>query len=135
MARSRREFLAKGSMGLVAAVVTGKVAGGQVPQVPAGPQVPATPGAPGAFGTSPAVGPEVSVETFVQAEKLVQVEMSGKDLAEAAGNWRQSMAAVYERRVGPRKLAIGYDVAPATVWNPLMPKVQGVAAVVGESSF
>jgi Asp-tRNA(Asn)/Glu-tRNA(Gln) amidotransferase A subunit family amidase len=73
------------------------------------------------------VGPEVSVETFVQAEKLVQVEMSGKDLAEAAGNWRQSMAAVYERRVGPRKLAIGYDVAPATVWNPLMPKVQGVA--------
>jgi Asp-tRNA(Asn)/Glu-tRNA(Gln) amidotransferase A subunit family amidase len=127
MARSRREFLAKGSMGLVAAVVTGKVAGGQVPQVPAGPQVPATPGAPGAFGTSPAVGPEVSVETFVQAEKLVQVEMSGKDLAEAAGNWRQSMAAVYERRVGPRKLAIGYDVAPATVWNPLMPKVQGVA--------
>ena len=130
MARSRREFLAKGSMGLVAAVVVGKAAEGQVPQVPAGAQVPSTPGAqvagePGAFGTSPVTGPEVSVETFVQAEKLVQVEMSAKDLAEAAGNWRQSMAAVYERRVGPRKLAIGYDVAPATVWNPLMPKVQG----------
>ncbi len=95
--------------------------------------MPSTPGAPGAFGTSPVTGPEVSVETFVQAEKLVQVEMSGKDLAEAAGNWRQSMAAVYERRVGPRKLAIGYDVVPATVWNPLMPKVQGVAAGTGST--
>jgi Asp-tRNA(Asn)/Glu-tRNA(Gln) amidotransferase A subunit family amidase len=77
----------------------------------------------------------VTVETFVQAEKLVQVEMSPKDLAEAAGNWRQSMAAVYERRVGPRKLAIGYDVAPATVWNPLMPKVQGVAREGEGASF
>ena len=124
MARSRREFLAKGSMGLVAAAMAGKASGEQVPQA-AGPQIPSTPGAPGAFGTSPSTGPEVSVATFVEAEKLVQVEMSGKDLAEAAGNWRQSMAAVYERRVGPRKLAIGYDVAPATVRNPLMPKVQG----------
>ncbi len=132
MARSRREFLAKGSMGLVAAAMAGKGVEGQVPQTTAGqtpqaagPQIPSTPGAPGAFGTSAVTGPEVSVETFVQAEKLVQVEMTPKDLAEAAGNWRQSMAAVYERRVGPRKLAIGYDVAPATVWNPLMPKVQG----------
>ena len=87
MARSRREFLAKGSMGLVGAAVAAKVAGGQVPE---GPQVPRTPGAPGAFGTSAATGPEVSVETFVQAEKLVQVEMTPKDLAEAAGNWRQA---------------------------------------------
>jgi Asp-tRNA(Asn)/Glu-tRNA(Gln) amidotransferase A subunit family amidase len=134
MARSRREFLAKGSMGLMAAAMVAKASSGQTPQA-TGPQIPATPGAPGAFGTSAATGPEVSVETFVQAEKLVQVEMTPKDLAEAAGNWRQSMAAVYERRVGPRKLAIGYDVVPATVWNPLMPKVQGVAAVVGESSF
>jgi len=124
MARSRREFLAKGSMGLVAAAMAGKAVGGQVAQVPLGPQIPSTPGAPGAFGTSPMTGPEVSVETFREAEKLVQVEMTPRDLAEVAGNWRQSMAAVYERRVGPRKLAIGYDVAPATVWNPLMPKVQ-----------
>ncbi len=135
MARSRRDFLAKGSMGLVAAAMAGKAAGEQTPQVPLGPQVPSTPGAPGAFGTSPMTGPEVSVETFVEAEKLVQVEMTPKDLAEAAGNWRQSMAAVYERRVGPRKVSIGYDVAPATVWNPMMPKAQGVAAAVGYNSF
>jgi hypothetical protein len=122
MARSRREFLAKGSLGLVGAAMAANAAGvGQTP----GPQTPSTPGAPGAFGTSPSSGPEVSVETFVEAEKLVQVEMSAKDLAEAAGNWRQSMAAVYERRVGPRKLAIPEGVAPATVWNPEMPKVQG----------
>jgi Asp-tRNA(Asn)/Glu-tRNA(Gln) amidotransferase A subunit family amidase len=134
MARSRREFLAKGSMGLVGAAMAAQTASGQTPQA-AGPQIPSTPGAPGAFGTAAATGPEVTVETFVQAEKLVQVEMSAKDLGEAAGNWRQSMAAVYERRVGPRKLAIGYDVVPATVWNPSLPKVQGVAAAVGESSF
>ena len=133
MARSRREFLAKGSMGLVAAAMVGKGAEGQVAQgsagpqspKPGGPQIPSTPGAPGAFGTSPRTGPAVSVETFREAEKLVQVEMSGKDLAEAAGNWRSSMAAVLERRVGPRKVAIGYDVVPATVWNPRLPKVQG----------
>jgi Asp-tRNA(Asn)/Glu-tRNA(Gln) amidotransferase A subunit family amidase len=86
-----------------------------------GRQTPDTPGAPGAFGTAPATGPEVSVETFREAEKLVQVEMTPKDLAEAAGNWRQSMAAVYERRVGPRKLAIPEDVAPATVWRAALP--------------
>jgi len=77
----------------------------------------------------------VSVETFVEAEKLVQVEMTPKDLAEAAGNWRQSMAAVYQRRVGTRKLAIGYDKVPATVWNPSLAKEQGVAVAAGESSF
>ena len=116
MARSRREFLAKGSMGLVAAAMAGKAASGQTPQA-GGPQIPATPGAPGAFGTAPATGPVVTVETFEQAEKLVQVEMTPKDMAEAAGNWRESMAAVYERRVGPRKLAIPDSVVPATVWN------------------
>jgi Asp-tRNA(Asn)/Glu-tRNA(Gln) amidotransferase A subunit family amidase len=60
----------------------------------------------------------VDAETFAVAEKLVQVEMTAKDRAEAAGNWQQSMAAVVERRVGPRKLALGYDEAPATVWYP-----------------
>lgn len=132
MARSRREFLAKGSMGLVGAAVAGKVAGAQVPSGAAGQAASGqVAGEPGAFGTAPATGPEVSVETFVQAEKLVQVEMSRKDMAEAAGNWRQSMAAVLERRVGPRKLAIGYDKVPATVWNPLMPGMN----VASEGTF
>jgi Asp-tRNA(Asn)/Glu-tRNA(Gln) amidotransferase A subunit family amidase len=31
------------------------------------------------------------------------------------------MAPLYERRTGPKKLAIGEDVAPATLWNPMLP--------------
>ena len=112
MSRTRREFLAKGGMGLVAAALAGTAEAGQVPAAPQ------TPGAPPAFGTAAPVGPAVSPETFAEAEKLVQVEMTAKDIAEAAGNWQQSMAAVLERRVGPRKFAIGYDDVPATVWVP-----------------
>jgi hypothetical protein len=63
----------------------------------------------------------VTPQTFAEAEKLVQVEMTPKDLAQAAGNWQQSLASVYERRVGPRKLHIEESVAPATVWNPTLP--------------
>ncbi len=44
--------------------------------------------------------------TFAEAEKLVQVEFSGEELAQAAGNWRSAMAPLYERRVGPRKVAL-----------------------------
>ena len=124
MARSRREFLAKGSMGLMGAAMA-KTAGGQDQQAPVASARPDTPGAPPAFGTAGAVGPEVSVKTFVEAEKLVQVEMTPKDLAQAAGNWRQSMAAVYQRRVGPRKLALGDGDVPATVWRPLMDRLPG----------
>src|SRR6185312_10229699 len=116
MGRSRREFLAQGSMGVIGAVVAGEaVAVAQTPQTP-------TPGAPPAFGTAAPVGPEVSTATFVEAEKLTQVTMSPAHRAEAAGNWRQSMAAVYERRVGPRKVEIGYEDAPATVWSSRLGK-------------
>jgi len=87
--------------------------------------VSSTPGAPPAFG---AAAPAVSAETFVEAEKLVQVGMTPHDLAQAAGNWQQSMAALYERRTGPRKLALGDSDVPASVWYPEMPTVQGVAA-------
>jgi Asp-tRNA(Asn)/Glu-tRNA(Gln) amidotransferase A subunit family amidase len=113
MPRSRREFLAKGSLGLMGVAMSAKPAPAK--------QTPETPGAPPAFGTSPPVGPTVTSQTFAEAEKLVQVEMTPKDLAQAAGNWQQSLASVYERRVGPRKLHIEESVAPATVWNPTLP--------------
>src|ERR1035437_1709273 len=119
MPRSRREFLSKGSLGLMGVAMSARAAEEKQAANPS--QTPVTPGAPPAFGTSPAVGPAVSVETFAQAEKLVQVEMTRKDLAQAAGNWQQSMAAVYERRGGPRKLHIQETIAPATVWNPTLP--------------
>ena len=85
------------------------------------PGVQATPGAPPAFGTAPAVGPDVSVATFAEAEKLVQAQLSNKDRAQAAGNWRQAMAGLYERRVGPKKVAIEASVAPYSTWNPVLP--------------
>ena len=119
MGRSRREFLAQSSMGLIGAVMAGEVA--EAEQTP---QTPATPGAPPAFGTAAPVGPEVTTATFVEAEKLMQVTMSAAHREEAAGNWRQSMAAVYERRTGPRKVEIEYEDAPATLWNPQLHLVE-----------
>ncbi|HSU19506.1 MAG TPA: amidase [Acidobacteriaceae bacterium] len=118
MGSSRREFLAQGSLGLLgAAVAAGSADAEQAPQTP---QTPGTPGAPPAFGTAPPVGPEVTPATFQDAEKLVQVTMSPAHREEAAANWRQSMAALYERRTGPRKVEIAYEDAPATVWNPTL---------------
>jgi Asp-tRNA(Asn)/Glu-tRNA(Gln) amidotransferase A subunit family amidase len=76
----------------------------------------ATPGSPPAFGTAPEAGPAVSPSTFAEAEKLVQFPLSEADRETAAGNWRSSMAALYERRVGPRKYSP--TVAPATRWDP-----------------
>jgi len=115
MTTSRREFVALGSMGLLAGALPA-----QTPDTQS--QNP-TPGAPPAFGTAPAVGPEVSAATFKEAEKLVQIEMSEKDLDQAASNWRMQIAPVYERRVGPRKVALEDTLAPATQWNPRLPGI------------
>ena len=120
MSGSRRDFLAQGTLGLLGVAVA---AHAQTPQA----QEP-TPGAPPAFGTAPPVGPEVSAATFAEAEKLVQVEMTPADRAEAADNWRMQMAPLYERRTGPRKLAIEESVAPATLWNPMLPGMKGYPA-------
>ncbi len=76
---------------------------------------------PPAFGVGPAVGPAVSANTFAEAEKLVQVTFTESELAMAAGSWRETMAALYERRTGPRKIALDSSVAPATLWNPELP--------------
>ncbi len=131
MSGSRRDFLAKSSLGLMGVAMAAKpsesqpTAEGAQNTTPAPAATvkarPGTPGAPPAFGTAPPVGPAVTGETFREAETLVQVEMTGKDIAQAASNWQQSMAAVYQRRTGPKKLAIGETIAPATVWNPTLP--------------
>jgi Asp-tRNA(Asn)/Glu-tRNA(Gln) amidotransferase A subunit family amidase len=128
MARSRREFLIAGSMigsatllggGIVAeAAQTGAPSG----QTPVPPPVP-PPGEPVAWGTVPPVGPEVSTLTFTEAEKLVQVELTTEERATAAGNWRMQMASIYERRTGPRKVALEPSLAPATLWNPILPSM------------
>jgi Asp-tRNA(Asn)/Glu-tRNA(Gln) amidotransferase A subunit family amidase len=129
MPNSRRKFLADASLGLVATATTLNLSAAaraetlaQAP--PPNPQSPSqTPpaGAPPAFGTSPAVGPEVSSATFAEAEKLVQVTLTDDNRAQAASNWRNSMAALYERRTGPRKISLDPSVVPATQWNPVLP--------------
>jgi len=116
MSKSRRQFLAETSYGVVAAALAGRA----LAQNPTD----TTPGAPPAFGTSPAVGPEVSPTTFDQAEKLVQVTLTEAQRAQAAGSWRETMAFLYERRTGPRKVALEPSVSPATLWNPLIPGVK-----------
>jgi Asp-tRNA(Asn)/Glu-tRNA(Gln) amidotransferase A subunit family amidase len=63
----------------------------------------------------------VSASTFAEAEKLVQVELTAAELAEAAGSWRVNMAALYERRTGPHKVAIEPSIAPWSRWDPVLP--------------
>jgi Asp-tRNA(Asn)/Glu-tRNA(Gln) amidotransferase A subunit family amidase len=47
--------------------------------------------------------------------------MTAHDCAEAASNWRNSMAALYERRMGPRKVTVPNGIAPYSTWNPVLP--------------
>lgn len=111
--KTRREFLTSASLSLLGAAVAANAQEQKPGEPPAG--------TPPAFGTGPAVGPEVSSATFLEAEKLVQVEMAASDRDMAASSWRGNMAALYERRTGPRKVAIETDVAPYSHWDPVLP--------------
>jgi Asp-tRNA(Asn)/Glu-tRNA(Gln) amidotransferase A subunit family amidase len=115
MSKSRREFLTAASLALLAAAAdcTNQAEAQQPTESPAG--------APPAFGAGPAVGPEVSTGTFAQAEKLVQIELTADERNEAALSWRKTMAALYERRSGPRRVAIEPTLAPYSQWNPVLP--------------
>jgi Asp-tRNA(Asn)/Glu-tRNA(Gln) amidotransferase A subunit family amidase len=104
MPKSRREFLTNGSLGLVAIAVTACSPEQKPAELP--------PGAPPATGTAPPVGPEVSPLTFAEAEKLVQVQLSEAECKETVANWRTAVAPLYERRVGPRKVALESELAP-----------------------
>lgn len=61
--------------------------------------------------------------TFAEAEKLVQFELKADERQEAADTWRKTMAALYERRTGARKFAPDASTAPATFWNPMLPRL------------
>jgi Asp-tRNA(Asn)/Glu-tRNA(Gln) amidotransferase A subunit family amidase len=121
MSKSRREFLTRTSFGLVAAAVAPVISKaeekGEHSQEPA----PLTPGTPPAFGTGPAIGPEVSPPTFAEAEKLVQVQLTSADRTLAAESWRVNLASVYERRTGPRKVALEPSVAPWSRYISALP--------------
>lgn len=118
MASSRREFLTRSAVGLVGVVAAGTAAGagasGDAPMQP-------PPGSPPVFGAAPPVGPVVSAATVAEAEKLVQVQYTAAEREQAAGNWRVSMAPLYERRTGPRTVTLEPTVSPATRWDPVLP--------------
>ena len=113
MSKSRREFLTQSTLTLLASAAA--------PVLAQNPTTPTTPGAPPAFGTAPAVGPEVTTATFIEAEKLVQFPLTEKDRAQAASNWRQAMAPLYERRVGPRKVVLPDTAVPYSRWDCTLP--------------
>jgi Asp-tRNA(Asn)/Glu-tRNA(Gln) amidotransferase A subunit family amidase len=113
---TRRQFLLTAPLGVLAASALAPIAfaGDEHAKTP-------PPGAPPAFGTAPVVGPEVTPTTFAEAEKLVQVTMTAAEREMAAASWRRTLASVYERRTGPRKLTIEPAIAPATQWHPVLP--------------
>src|SRR5258708_32446386 len=113
MAKSRRQFLKHSSLALLGAAAG---CGGKQPKPDELP-----PGAPPAFGTAPLVGPEISPSAMAEAEKLVQVELTKADRKMAADSWRANMAALYERRTGPRKVALDPTIAPFSRWNSVLP--------------
>ncbi len=113
---TRRRFLITAPLGVLGAAVACR--GEQQSATVSTP--PQTPGAPPTFGTAPVSGPAVSRATFAEAEKLAQVTMSAAEREMAAASWRQSMAPLLERRVGPRKVALEPHIAPATRWDPVL---------------
>jgi len=118
--KSRRQFLTQTSFALLGATATVSIASAQAPSPSP------TPGAPPAFGTAPAVGPEVTTATFAEAEKLVQVLQTTGDRAQAAANWRNAMATLYERRTGPRRVDIPNEIQPfSTVRSSLPGQLSG----------
>jgi Asp-tRNA(Asn)/Glu-tRNA(Gln) amidotransferase A subunit family amidase len=124
MSKSRREFLTITSLGALGAAAASRLHAQNPGNLPAG--------APPAFGAGPAFGPEVSTTTFAEAEKLVQFPMTEAERTQAASSWRKTLAAVYERRTGPHKLALESTLAPATRWDPMIP---GVTPLVRQDRF
>ncbi|HEV2325663.1 MAG TPA: amidase [Terracidiphilus sp.] len=118
MQNSRRRFLLQ-SVACLAASAAASSASAQE-QPPTNASSP-PPGQPPAFDTAPAVGPEVSPTSFAEAEKLVRVDFTAPQLAEAAASWRVSMAALYERRTGPRKVALEDSLAPWSTVRAVQP--------------
>ena len=112
---TRRQFLVRAPIGLLGAAAACR-GQGDAPAQPQGAGAPA--GAPPTFGTLPAVGPEVTPATFAEAEKLMQWSMGAPERAMASASWRTSMAAMYERRTGPRKISLEAELSPASQWNP-----------------
>src|SRR6266850_2462468 len=121
MSKSRRHFLTQTSLGFLGAAVAVRSSAEDHPSEIVQDPTQLPPGAPPAFGTGPAVGPEVSPATFAEAEKLVQVQLRGADRTMAAESWRVNLASVYERRTGPRTIALEPTLAPWSRYHSVLP--------------
>ena len=129
---TRRDFLIKAPAGLAVTLAACKGEQTNATSTTTGTVQPLPPGAPPTFGTAPGAGPEISAAIIAEAEKLVQVTMTDAHRQQMAASWRSSMAPSLERRVGPRKVAIEDAVAPATIWNPVLP---GMTVAVTHDRF
>jgi Asp-tRNA(Asn)/Glu-tRNA(Gln) amidotransferase A subunit family amidase len=112
MPNPRRKFLAQMSLGFFGAAVSLKAESQEPTQLP--------PGAPSAFGTGPAVGPEVTPATFGEAEKLARVQFTPAERRQAANSWRVDMAALLERRTGPRNVPLESTLAPFSRYDSVL---------------
>jgi len=112
MSKSRRQFLRDTSHFFLGSAIAFRGNTQQPDEVP--------PGMPSAFGVGPAFGPAVSTSSFAEAEKLMQVQMTDAQRAMAAATWRTTMAPIYERRTGPRKVTLESSLAPASRWDPVL---------------
>jgi len=121
MSKSRRHFLTQTSLGLLGAAVASSSSAQDHAEELAQEPTQLPPGAPPAFGTGPAVGPDVSPATFAEAEKLVQINLTTADRALAAETWRVNMASLYERRTGPRNIALEPTLAPWSRYISVLP--------------
>ena len=119
MPNPRRQFLAQMSLGFFGAAVSLKAESREPTQLP--------PGAPSAFGTGPAVGPEVSPATLAEAEKLARLQFTPAERTQAANSWRVDMAALLERRTGPRNVALESTLAPFSRYDSVLPGQQAAA--------
>jgi Asp-tRNA(Asn)/Glu-tRNA(Gln) amidotransferase A subunit family amidase len=116
MSKSRRKFL----MSSAALLGAGAAASKGATKRPA-PTASAPLGSPPAFGTAAGAGPDVTAGTFAEAEKLMRVRLTASQRAQAAQNWRVSMAPLYERRTGPRRVDLEPSLSPYSQWNPVLP--------------
>ncbi|HXI91063.1 MAG TPA: amidase [Blastocatellia bacterium] len=114
---TRRQFLLSAPLGVLVAATACR---NETPSTNSQ-STPSTAGAPPTFGTGPGSGPVVTPATFAEAEKLMQVTMTPAERQQAADSWRESLAPYFERRTGPRKVAIADTDVPATLWNPMLP--------------
>jgi Asp-tRNA(Asn)/Glu-tRNA(Gln) amidotransferase A subunit family amidase len=64
---------------------------------------------------------DVSPETFLEAEKLARIVLTRAERLMSSEDWARSMAPLYERRTGPRKIKLPSTLPPGSSWNPALP--------------